>query len=316
LNWTEGRLKAFITSVLRAGFRKYPAKYETLNEAKKGRKINPASGRMAEHYTCNDCKGDFPAKDVHIDHIFPVVSPEDGFTDWDSFIRNLFCGKENLQVLCKSCHLDGKTKEENKIRKLSQSIRKRYPQEEGSYRNMLSRCYNKNATGYEYYGGRGIGVCDMWREDFFSFYKDMGPRPENTTLDRVDVHGDYTKENCRWATSIEQGRNTTANNFVEYEEEIRCLEDWGEVLGIKPNTILTRLRRGWPVSEALGKTKREKPFYNGRLSQEDIEELITAIDTGTTQTAYGKKIGMDSSQVSRIYNRFKLTAKERGERKK
>lgn len=71
---------------------------------------------MGSHYRCNTCKGIFPTKDVNVDHIKPVVNPEEGFTTWDEFIKNLFCEKENLQVLCSSCHTI-KTKAENVNRK-------------------------------------------------------------------------------------------------------------------------------------------------------------------------------------------------------
>ena len=113
--WTEGRLKSFITSTLRGGFRKFPPKYETLKKASVGKKINAKTKRMAEHFTCNMCKGEFPAKEVNVDHISPVVCPYTGFVDWNTFINRLFCDGGNLQVLCSPCH-DLKTAEERKER--------------------------------------------------------------------------------------------------------------------------------------------------------------------------------------------------------
>jgi len=115
-NWSEGRLKTFITSLLRAGFRKYPAKYETLNAAKRGKKVNPASGRMAEHYECNKCKKHFPLRDVQVDHILPVVCPKEGFQGWEVYISRLFCAAKNLQCLCTTCH-NAKSKKEGEGRK-------------------------------------------------------------------------------------------------------------------------------------------------------------------------------------------------------
>lgn len=110
-SWTEGRLRTFITSTLRGGFRKYPPKYETLKAASVGKKINAKTNRMAEHFTCNMCKGEFPAKEVQVDHVEPVVCPFTGFIDWNTFINRLFCDGGNLQVLCSPCH-DIKTAEE------------------------------------------------------------------------------------------------------------------------------------------------------------------------------------------------------------
>jgi len=75
-----------------------------------------------------------------------------------------------------------------------------------SWRAMIERCTNPNSDRWDYYGGRGITVCDRWR-DFASFYADMGKRPEGRTLDRIDNHGNYEPGNCRWATKEEQLAN-------------------------------------------------------------------------------------------------------------
>ena len=115
MTWTEGRLKAFITSTLRGGFRKYPPKYEVLKAAMWGKKLNSKSGRQAIHYTCNSCKKEYPAKEVNVDHVIPVVDPAKGFTTWDDFISRLFCEKSNLQVLCSACHTI-KTRQEREVR--------------------------------------------------------------------------------------------------------------------------------------------------------------------------------------------------------
>jgi len=116
LTWTAGRLKTFITSTLRSGFRKFPPKFETLKEASVGKKVNKKTGRVAEHFKCATCKQDFPAKEVNVDHIQAVVCPVEGFINWDVYIKRMFCDKSNLQVLCESCH-DKKSAEERKVRK-------------------------------------------------------------------------------------------------------------------------------------------------------------------------------------------------------
>jgi len=72
---------------------------------------------------------------------------------------------------------------------------------------MLQRCNNPNHSHYKYYGGRGIKVCDRWLESFENFYEDMGERPEDLTLDRIDVNKGYYPENCKWSTRSEQNSN-------------------------------------------------------------------------------------------------------------
>lgn len=118
MEWTSGRLKSFITSCLRGGFRRYPPKYEVLKEAFVDKRLNEKTKRISSHYKCNSCGKAFPTKDVNVDHVNPIVPPDSGFTTWDDFIANLFCAKENLQVLCSSCHT-AKTKMENLTRRMT-----------------------------------------------------------------------------------------------------------------------------------------------------------------------------------------------------
>lgn len=113
--WTQARFNSFIKSALRSASVRWPPKYTVLSEACVGTKLNPKSGRMAKHFKCNRCQGDFPSKEVEVNHIIPVI-PVTGFTTWDDVIKRMFCEKAGLEVVCKPCHKTI-TKEENEQRK-------------------------------------------------------------------------------------------------------------------------------------------------------------------------------------------------------
>lgn len=103
--WTVSRFNSFVKGALRSASIKWPPKYKCLNAAKVGKKINWKTNRIAEHYKCNSCLKEFPAKEVQVDHIKPVIDPTEGFINWDTVINNMFCEADNLQVVCKPCHL-------------------------------------------------------------------------------------------------------------------------------------------------------------------------------------------------------------------
>ncbi len=123
---------------------------------------------------------------------------------------------------------------------------------------MKSRCLNKNSVHYKNYGGRGIGVCDRWVSSFVDFFADMGERPEGLTIERIDNDGDYTPENCKWATRQEQSRNCRRNRMIEYQGETLCLLDWAKRLGMSYNGLKARLAHH-SISVAFTMKKGSRP---------------------------------------------------------
>ena len=83
-----------------------------------------------------------------------------------------------------------------------------------SWQSMKQRCYNTNKDNFSNYGGRGIKVCDRWKDSFINFFTDMGERPEGYTLDRINNDGNYELSNCRWATYKEQRNNQRKNILI------------------------------------------------------------------------------------------------------
>jgi hypothetical protein len=77
-----------------------------------------------------------------------------------------------------------------------------------SWQCMKDRCYRKDNVAFKYYGGRGITVCDEWKDSFINFLNDMGKAGQGLTIDRIDANGNYQKSNCKWSTKLEQSNNT------------------------------------------------------------------------------------------------------------
>lgn len=123
------------------------------------------------------------------------------------------------------------------------------------YNNMIRRCYNKESDNYERYGGRGITVCDEWKDSIKNFEKwveSTGGRPEGTTLDRIDNDGPYAPWNCRWATMKEQSRNKRSNIMITYKGRTQCLADWSKELGFSHETLRGRIfKHGWSIEKAF-----------------------------------------------------------------
>lgn len=128
-----------------------------------------------------------------------------------------------------------------------------------SWDHMLQRCLNPSNDRYESYGGRGITVCDRWRK-YENFRDDMGERPKGTTLDRIDVNGNYEPGNCRWASHGEQSRNTRRSVFIEVYGERMILQDAAAKYGICPKSLGMRIKKGWSVERAIATPVKKRPF--------------------------------------------------------
>jgi hypothetical protein len=148
----------------------------------------------------------------------------------------------------KSCGCIGKEKSEIRQKKISE----KWP-EYNCWVAMKSRCFNKNNAQYHNYGGRGITICERWLESFDNFYADMGPRPTNKhSLDRIDNNGNYSPENCRWATQKQQARNKRYNVFINIDGESKTIAEWAEINGIRYVTAVSRINTlKWSPKDAV-----------------------------------------------------------------
>lgn len=161
--------------------------------------------------------------------------------------------------------------------------------EYSSWENMVQRCTNPKAKKYYLYGGRGITICDKWINSFKTFYEDMGPRPDNTTLDRLDSDKGYYKENCKWSNPREQLVNVrTFSQLVKHNDVIKTTEEWLSELDIDRNLFKSRVLRGLGFKEAL--------FCEIDLISLDIEskqQTIYNISHFLSITNFNKKEVMD-----------------------
>jgi hypothetical protein len=161
------------------------------------------------------------------------------------------CGM-HYQRWAKNGHLDAAKREQHGERSHAGPRSSEY----GAWQNMRDRCHNANCKDYAYYGGRGIEVCERWRDSFQAFLTDVGRKPtKGHTLDRIDVNGDYEPGNVRWATRAEQQRNRRPYtldgtkhplaNVIEAAGERHTIAGWARVLGVDRGVIRGRLKRGW-----------------------------------------------------------------------
>lgn len=130
------------------------------------------------------------------------------------------------------------------------------------YAGILDRCCNPSSPLFPEYGGRGISICDRWRNNFSLFVNDMGERPSKRhSIDRINGLGNYEPGNCRWATYAEQNRNTSRNVMLTKDGQTKCVKDWCDELGINPNRVAYRLSKGLSAELALS----TKTYRGGKL---------------------------------------------------
>ena len=116
--------------------------------------------------------------------------------------------------------------------------------------SMLQRCTNIKNKNYPQYGGRGIKVCSSW-ESFQGFIACMGEPQKGESLERLDVNGDYSQENCVWVDLKVQNQNKRNNRLLTYAGRTQCMAAWAEEFGIPYSTLRSRLRYGWNIEKAL-----------------------------------------------------------------
>lgn len=164
-----------------------------------------------------------------------------------------------------------------------------------TWRNMIARCTNPKSPNYKYYGGRGIGVCERWK-DFDSFVEDMDPRPSpEHSIDRIDNNVGYSPENCRWSTHKELCQKRASQVMLTYNGETLPLHAWAKRTGINKMTLHSRIASGWPIEKALRRPARRRQSYvngchavrlKGKVNDKEYDQLVHANRSFTSCWTY------------------------------
>ena len=125
------------------------------------------------------------------------------------------------------------------------------PREYRAWAHIIGRCHNESDASYKNYGGRGIFVCDRWRDSFSAFMSDMGECPDKHSIERIDNDGPYSPDNCKWATVAEQMRNTRRTVRLTYQGETLCQADWDRKLGQKSGFVAYKIKSGLTIDQIV-----------------------------------------------------------------
>lgn len=174
-----------------------------------------------------------------------------------------------------------------------------------SWQEMRTRCEDPKAISFPNYGGRGIKVCERWRNSFENFLEDMGPRPAGRSLDRKRGAEGYSPSNCVWSTRTEQNRNKRSNVLVKYKGREQCLSAWCEELKIPYGRTYHRIViKGWPAAIAF-----EAPFvaYAIRHPKDRLtgrSHMLSYQGMTKTLTQWATALGMSAATLtSRVVQR-------------
>lgn len=126
------------------------------------------------------------------------------------------------------------------------------------WQSMKTRCYNEKNPNYARYGAKGVRICQRWLDSFDTFVDDMGMPPEGHSIDRIDPYGDYSPENCRWATRLIQSQNQKRTRFYQWQGESLCLTEVARRANVDYYQVYWAVFAGKSIDEAVQSIT--KPF--------------------------------------------------------
>lgn len=132
-------------------------------------------------------------------------------------------------------------------------------------KGMLERCYNPNNNHYKDYGGKGVKMCEEWKESYLSFknWALNSGYEDGLTIDRIDGDGDYCPENCRWASAITQANNKKNIPKYEYQGEIHSISEWSRILNVSRGLLKDRITKlNWDIEKAFTTPPKKRKILN------------------------------------------------------
>jgi len=173
------------------------------------------------------------------------------------------------------------------------------------WQGMVQRCTNPRRRCYGSYGGRGITVCDRWRDSFESFLADIGPRPSMAhSLDRIDNAKGYEPGNVRWATRSEQMRNMRSNHWFDLAGRRVLLDEIVAAAGTSTGSVRYWLARGLTPDQVVARAKNgpagEPGVPNAKLTRARAEQVRTMLAGGVSIAEASALTGMSKTQLRRI----------------
>lgn len=183
------------------------------------------------------------------------------------------CGEERdvletnlIRGLSTSCGCIRKEKCGDRLRQLNKTHGDSHTRLFRIWTGIKTRCFDKNDKTYKRYGGRGISMCQEWKDDFTKFrdWALANGYSDELTCDRIDNDKGYSPDNCRWATYKQQGRNTSKNTLLTINGETLAAAEWAERNGIQKELVYGRLKKGWTPEEAVSTKPFEREERRGK----------------------------------------------------
>lgn len=192
-----------------------------------------------------------------------VVLGRNGSDKWKNVTWSCKCDCGNDVVVSGSYLRNGETKSCGCLQK---EIAKKRMSTHGCTKTRLyrvwagikSRCYNPNSCNYQYYGAKGVEMCELWKNNFDAFKEwafnngyDENAQAQECTVDRIDNSLSYSPSNCRISNHTVQCNNQTSNKIFSYNGKTMTMAEWARIFGIKYTTLRARIRRGVPFEDAI-----------------------------------------------------------------